>query len=195
LRSFFFFLLAYFLLTAVVVSSVSSLATIFFFLLAYLLLTAVSTTQTLHGETSLLAAMAMSNLGSVMVQLKELEQAETWYSAALETERVWLAPDAPPLLALLKNFGDLLERMERPRDAEKLAKEVRSRRCFLGAFPTSCESRRFDAREFARAFCLGFSFLFIIINFFDFFPAYSRFFKESRGPTTPARSWRLSWTA
>lgn len=74
----------------------------------------------------MLAAMAMSNLGSVMVQHKELEQAETWYSAALETERLWLSPDAPPLLALLNNIGDLMDQMERPHDAEKFAKEVRS---------------------------------------------------------------------
>ena len=82
--------------------------------------------QTLHGETSLLAAMAMSNLGSVMVQHNELEQAETWYSAALETERLWLGPDAPPLLALLNNIGDLMDQMMRPHEAEKFAKEVRS---------------------------------------------------------------------
>ena len=66
-----------------------------------------------------------------MVQHNELEQAETWYSAALETERLWLAPDAPPLLALLNNIGDLMDQMMRPHEAEKFAKEVRRAASFL----------------------------------------------------------------
>lgn len=81
--------------------------------------------QALHGgETSLLAGMAMSNLGGVVAQLGDAEQAITWYQAALDAERQWLAPDAPPFLALLTNFAELLDTLGRSDEAEELAKEV-----------------------------------------------------------------------